>query len=196
MLIQPDRNELGDRRLDPKEGVAKQREKCIAQAGLKRLEGQDDLEDPSRTLGPRIQFSDFVTRLKRIIPSLTVRDGSPGSVALYAPMNKQELEDSVRAWQYDTKDLFFRSNKYVGGFPKQPMHEYSGLDLEEYTRLANKEIRGWRTVLIMLLEQGLVSYRQLVAEFGDVGLDRRGWRWREATQKWRHNSEAKFKGEN
>jgi hypothetical protein len=194
MLIQVDRNELGDKRLDEKENVARKREECIAMAGKKRLVGQDDLEDTSRVLGPRIPFADFVTRLKRIIPTLTVRDGLPGNVALYAPCNAKELEESERCWQHD-KPIFFRDNKYVGGFPKQPMHEYSSLEVEEYTRLANKEIRGWRTVLIMLLEQGLVSYEKVVKEFGDVGLDRRGWRWRESTQKWRDNPESKFQGE-
>lgn len=194
MLIQVDRNELGDKRLDPKEGVAQKREQCIAMAGKRRLAHQDDLEDPSRLLGPRIQFSDFVVRLKRIIPTLTVRDGSPGNVALYAPCNGKELEESEKCWQND-KPIFFRNNKYVGGFPKQPMHEYSSLEVEEFTLLANKEIRGWRTVLIGLLEQGLVSYNKVVKEFGDVGLDVRGWRWRESTQKWRNNPESTFQGE-
>lgn len=195
MLIQPDINELGDKRLDPKESVAQKREQCIKLAQHKLIDGQEDLEDPSRVLGPRIQFSEFVSRLKRIIPSLTVRDGLPGHVALYAPCTPKELDEQVRAWQHD-KDIFFRANKYVGGFPKQPIHEFSGLECEEYTRLANREIRGWRTVLIMLLEKGLVSYKKIVAEFGDVGTDRRGWRWREATQKWRNNPESKFQGAN
>ena len=194
MLIQPDRNELGDKRLDAKENVARKREECIAMAGARRLSHQDDLEDPSRVLGPRIQFSDFVARLKRLVPSLTVREGLPGHVALYAPCNAEELEAQVRAWQHD-KPIFFRDHKYVGGFPKQPMHEYSGLEVEDYTRLANKEIRGWRTVLMGLLEQGLVSYSKVVAEFGDVGTDKRGWRWRESTQKWRDNPTRKFQGE-
>jgi hypothetical protein len=164
-------------------------------AGRKRLANQDDLEDPSRMLGPRIPFSEFIARLKRLVPSLKVLDGLRGHVALYAPCNTKELEAAKRAWQHD-KPIFFRDNKYVGGFPKQPIHEYSGLDCEEYTRLANKEIRGWRTVLIMLLVQGLVSYKKTIAEFGDVGTDRRGWRWQEATRPWRNRPEDKFQGEN
>jgi hypothetical protein len=195
MLIQPDRNELGDKRLDPKEGVAQKREECIALAGTRRLAVQDDLEDPTRTMGPRLQVGEFVARLKRIAPSVIFRDSyvTPvcGDLALYAPRTAKELEDATRAWQND-KDTFFLHHKYVGGFPKKEIHEYSGLDVEEYTRLANKEIRGWRSILIMLLQQGLTSYRTVVDVFGDVGTDRRGWRWREATQKWRDNPEVKF----
>lgn len=202
MLIQTDKNELGDKRLDPKENVAKKREECIAAAGLKRLAGQDDLEDPSRTMGPRLQFSDIVAKLQRLVPSLRVLDGLPGNVALYAPRNRKEIEETepkFRQEQTDrilsgqkVQDVFFLNYKYVGGFPKKELHEFSGLDVEEYTRLANREQRGWRTVLIMLLQQGLVTYRAIIKEFGDVGTDRRGWRWREATQAWRDNPEAKF----
>lgn len=196
MLVQTDRNELGDRRLDPKENVAKKREECIAMAGMKRLAYQDDLEDPSRTMGPRLQFSEFVSRLKRIVPSLVVKDGMAGHVALYAPCNTEEVETRTLEWQNDKPD-FFRVYKYVGGFPKKEMHEFSGLDVEEYTRLANREIRGWRSVLIMLLEQGLVSYKKVIAEFGDVGTDRRGWRWLQSTWRYRNYPENRIKqGEN
>ena len=191
MLIQPDRHELGDKRLDPKENVARKREECIAAAQAKRINGQEDLEDPSRILGPRLQFGEMVARLKRLAPAVKILDGSPGNVALYAPRNRKELEDAERGWE-NKQDMFFLYNKYVGGFPKKELHEYSGLEVEEYTHLANKEIRGWRSVLIMLLQQGLVSYTQVAKEFGDVGSDRRGWRWLEATRLWRNNPEVKF----
>lgn len=191
MLIQPDRAELGDTRLDVKEGIAQKREQCIALAGKNRLQGQDDLEDPSRILGPRLQFSDFVSRLRRIVPSLKVLDGSPGNVALYAPRTSKEVADESESWD-NKRNIFFLHYKYVGGFPKKEIHEFSGLDLEEYTRLANKEIRGWRTVLIMLLQQGVASYRAVVKEFGDVGTDRRGWRWIEATREWRNTPTTCF----
>lgn len=191
MLIQPDRAELGDTRLDVKEGIAQKREQCIALAGKNRLQGQDDLEDPSRILGPRLQFSDFVSRLRRVVPSLKVLDGSPGNVALYTPRNSKEVADESESWD-NKRNIFFLHYKYVGGFPKKDIHEFSGLDLEEYTRLANKEIRGWRTVLIMLLQQGVVSYSAVVKEFGDVGTDRRGWRWIEATREWRNTPTTCF----
>jgi hypothetical protein len=191
LLIQADSRELGDFRLDPIEGVAQKREECIRMAGKKRLVNQDDLEDPSRTMGPRLQFSEVVSKLRRLVPSLRVLDGSPGNVALYAPRNSAEFAGAQRGWQND-RDIFFLRYKYVGGFPKHELHEYSGLDVEEYTRLPNKEIRGWRSVLIMLLQQGLVSYRAVIKEFGDVGTDKRGWRWNEQTQKWRNNPEVAF----
>lgn len=190
MLIQPDRHELGDTRLDPAENVAKQREELLAIEAKKRLYRQDELEDPSRALGPRLEFSEVVSRLKRLIPTLRVLDGSPGNVALYVPRNRKELDEATVAWQHD-KDVFFLRYKYVGGFPKHELQEYSTVDIDT-SRLPTKEHRGWRSVLIPLLQQGLVSYRAVIKQFGDVGMDRRGWRWREQTADWRNNPEASF----
>lgn len=190
MLIQPDINELGDKRLDPKEGVAQKREQCLGMAAKKRLPGQDELEDPSRALGPRMQFTEVISKLKRLIPGLTVMDGSPGNVALYFPLNRKELEDVQRGWQND-KPIFFLYNKYVGGFPKTELQEYSTVDIDN-AMLATKEHRGWRSVLITLIKQGVISYQAAVNEFGDVGTDKRGWRWLEQTQKWRNNPTVKF----
>jgi hypothetical protein len=190
LLIQPDINELGDLRLDPKEGVAQKREECLSMAAKKRLYKQEELEDPTRALGPRLQFSEVVSKLRRIVPTIKVLDGSPGSVALYTPRTHQEIKDAMRGWQND-RDYFFLKYKYVGGFPKCELQEYSTVDIDN-AMLPTKENRGWRSVLIPLIQQGLVSYRTVVNEFGDVGTDRRGWRWNEQTQKWRNNPEVAF----
>lgn len=201
MLVQVDRNELGDKRLNPAEAVAKAREECLALASKKRIAGQDELEDPDRAFGPRLQFTEVITKLRRIIPTLKVLDGSPGNVALYAPRDNKEIEGIREQWDQENadavlrgrkaQDVFFLLHKYVGGFPKEDIQEYGTVDVDN-ARLATKEHRAWRTVLIMLIEQGVVCYRDVVNEFGDVGTDRRGWRWRELTQKWRNNPEVSF----
>lgn len=190
MLIQPDRNELGDKRLDPAETVAKKRQECLDMAAKKRLPHQEDLEDQTRALGPRLQFAEMVAKLKRIVPAMVVKDGLPGNVALYFPRNRKELEEATLAWQND-KDTFFLSYKYVGGFPKTELQEFSTVDVDN-AMLATREHRGWRTVVLTLIKQGVVSYNAVVREFGDVGSDQRGWRWREQLRPWRNNPEASF----
>jgi hypothetical protein len=190
MLIQPDRMELGDKRLDPKESVAAKREECLAMAATKRLPHQEDIEDPTRAFGPRIPFPEMVAKLRRIAPAMVVRDGLPGNVALYVPRNRKELEDATREWQND-KDTFFLSYKYVGGFPKKELQEFSTVDIDN-ARLATKEHRGWRTVVMTLIKQGVVSYSKATREFGDVGTDKRGWRWQEQLKQWRNNPEVCF----
>lgn len=177
MLVQTDIHELGDGRLNPEESVAKHREELLAIEAKKRLYGQEELEDPSRALGPRLQFTSFISRLRRLIPSLKVLDGSPGSVALYVPLTQHELAEAMLAWRND-RDIFFLHHKYVGGFQKIELQEYSTVDIDS-SRLATKEHRGWRSVLINLITQEVVSYRAVVKEFGDTGSDQRGWRWRE-----------------
>lgn len=184
MLVQCDRNELGDARLNDVESVAREREKCLSLAAQKRIAGQDELEDPMRAFGPRLQHSEFIARLKRIIPALKVVDGSPGNVALYFPRNRKEFAEAEESWTAD-KDFFFLKYKYVGGFPKEELQEYGTVDIDN-ARLATKEHRAWRTVLINLIEQGVVSYNVVKKEFGDTGSDKRGWRWRELLQGYKN----------
>lgn len=195
MLIQPDRHELGDKRLSPDEAVYQKREECLAMAAMKRIAGQAELEDPLRALGPRLQFSEFVSRLRRLAPALTFKDGSHGNLALYFPRNRKEIEERKPEWEQEQvdrsarclsrQDPFFLYNKYVGGFPKSELQEYSTVDIDN-AMLATKEHRGWRTVLINLITQGVVTYKAVVKEFGDTGSDKRGWRWREQLQSFKN----------
>lgn len=193
MLIQPDINELGDKRLDPKESVAQKREECLSMAARKRIHKQDELEDAARALGPRIGYGEMVRKLRKLVPSLKFLDGSPGNIAVYAPRDRGEIEQRFYQWYQEQEeaaargrkrqDSFFLYYKYVGGFPKSELQEYTTIDIDN-ANLGTKEHRSWRTVLIGLIRQGLVSYASVIKEFGDVGHDRRGWRWRDSLRKW------------
>lgn len=188
MLIQPDRNELGDKRLNDVEMVAREREKCLAMAAKKRLPHQEDIEDPTRAFGPHLQFGEFITRLRRVLPELKVLDGSLGNVALYVMRDRKEIAEREPEWLQEQtdrvlegkkmQDRFFLDHKYVGGFAKSDLQEYSTVDIDN-AMLATKENRGWRSVLMNLITAKVVSYDKVVKEFGDTGLDQRGWRWRE-----------------
>jgi hypothetical protein len=201
MLVQPDIHELGDKRLDPTESVAKQREECLAMAAKKRIFMQDELEDPTRALGPRIQSGEMVCKLRKLIPSVKVLDGMPGHLALYVPRHRGEIEARLDEWEQEQveastrgrkrQNQFFLYHKYVGGFPKSELQEFTTIDIDN-ANLGTKEHRSWRTVLIGLLRQGLISYADVVREFGDVGSDSRGWRWRDSTRLWRNHPTLKF----
>lgn len=195
-LVEADINELGDKRLDPIESVASQREKALQQASQYKIAKQEELEDQNRSLGPRLQYTELISRLKRAIPALKVMDGSPGNIALYFPRDRKELEEATNNWDYlEGKDTFFLQYKYVGGFPKAEIPEYSTIDIDT-SHLPTKEHRGWRSVLITLLKAGAVPYEKLLKEFGDVGTDKRGWRWQDQTAKWRSNPTAQFTSSN
>jgi hypothetical protein len=197
MLVEVDKNELGDKRLNPEEAVCRERESLLQKAGHYRIDGQDELEDPERACGPRLQYTEVISRIKREAPSLKVVEGSPGSVALYFPRTAKDLEHTIREWDWEhdnKRDPFFRHHRYVGGFPKQEMAEYSTVDVDT-SMLPTREKRGWRSVLMALVKQGCLSYAQAVRAFGEVGSDKRGWRWNQQLHPWKSNPNRAFKFE-
>jgi hypothetical protein len=206
-LVQVDPMELGDHRLDPKESVAREREALLDKVSKKQIAGQKELEDFERSRGNRLQFTEIIGRLKREITDLKVLEGSPGNVALYFPRDGADREATRNEidWMNPPKDIgFFVHFKYVGGMPKTEIPEYgsvdidtSGLPTREGWMEGGRFIQGhsWRTTLIMLMKAGAISYNACVEQFGDVGTDKRGWRWREQTAPWRNNPDEKFRHE-
>lgn len=188
MLVETDIHELGDKRLNPEEAVIREREDLLRNASRNKLSAQKELEDPSRSGGPRIQFSEFCSKLRRAIPEIRVVRGSPGNVALYFPRDHKEYESAAAEWE--GRDRFFLTYKYVGGFAKDDIHEYSHVILDS-SNLPIREVRGWRSVLLALLEQGTVSYRKLIKEFGEAH-GKRAWRWAEQSRRWRAQPDSKF----
>jgi len=177
------------------------REKCLSMAARKRVHKQDELEDVQRALGHRIHSGEMVRKLRKLIPTLKFIKGSPGNIAVYAPRHGGEIAARFYEWYQEQEeaasrgrkrqDKFFLLYKYVGGFPEGEMQEYTTIDVDN-ANLGTKEHRSWRTVLMGLLRQGLVSYASVVKEFGDVGTDRRGWRWNDTTRKWRNTPSLRF----
>jgi hypothetical protein len=188
MLVQPDKNELGDKRLDPKESVVKYREELLRDISHRKMYKQEEMT-PERSSGSRLQYTELISRLRRVCPTIKAVDGSPGNIALYFPRSTKELEQATQEWQYD-RDKFYLVNKYVAGFPKQEIPEFSHFLLDT-DGIPTREYRGWRSILIVLLKQGVISYRGAVREFGEA-LGQRGWRWQMETQKWRHLPDTKF----
>lgn len=173
MLIVPDINELGDKRLNGAENVAKQRELALKQASANRIEGQDELEKQERSAGPRLHFSEIIKRIRECNPHIQAIDGSPGNVALYIPKKSDDMDYG----EPDPKGEFFTDHKYAGGMPKDWLPEFSHVVLDT-SLLPVREIRGWRSVLITLIRAGAISYRQAVNQFGEA---RGQWsgRWHE-----------------
>lgn len=188
--VEPHSVELGDKRLNVDEAVVRKREECLSMVANRRLGRQEELEDEERGSGPRLQFTEIISRLKCELPQLKVVDGAPGSVALYFPRTDAEFKEARAEWEWG-RDEFFLYHKYVGGFPKQEIPEYSTIEIDT-SLLPTREKRGWRSILITLLKQGVISYNAAVRQFGDVGTDRRGWRWIEQTHKWRQRPTKAF----
>lgn len=194
-MVETDIHELGDRRLNPEEGVIRERESLLKKVSMYRVDGQDELEDKKRQYGARISFQSFISRLQKLNSQLSARDGSPGNIALYAPRTPEELNEALR--EGGQNDIFFIFNKYVGGFPKCDIPEYGYLDLDT-SLLPTREgwmdngkfVQGhsWRSVLMGLIKAGVISYQSAINEFGDPSLDPRSTRWFKELGEWRKSS--------
>jgi hypothetical protein len=175
MLIQPDKNELGDKRLSPEESVAKERASLLDILNKRNIHGHDDLIQADRSQGSRLHYGELITRLRRLCPSLLVKDGIEGNVALYIRKSQNEMAASG----YDlSMPQWYNENKYATGFPKGWIPEWGHLTTDTDNR-AEHEIRGWRSVLIALIKTRAITYAAAVNEFGDPSGDQRAQYWME-----------------
>lgn len=176
MLITDIQN-LGDSRLNPEEGLAKLREENLALAAQKKIQGQDELEDVNRSGGSRMPWKELIFRLTKCNPTLQFRDGTPGNVAAYIPKNRYELAEG----DYDpSRSDFGNDHKYISGFPKDWIPEFSHITVDE-RGLPKREIRGWRTILISMIQAGAITYRDAVKQFGEAN-GQRSNRWHQLLQ--------------
>ncbi len=193
-LVEPDINELGDKRLNPEEAVAREREALLKKASAFRMPDQDEMEQPEREYGPRLSSDALLGRLRTIAPQLSARDGAPGHISLYYPRRGDELDEAIREGVgLESNDpIFFLHNKYVGGFPKEDIPEYSYVDIDSSLVATHEHTRSWRSVLIGLLKAGVISYSQAVQAFGDPANDQRSKRWFRETLEWRTAPDRAF----
>jgi hypothetical protein len=166
MLIQPDKHELGDLRLDLKEGTAKAREENIQIASKYRIPDQDTLEKIGMALGQVMDWKAFVNKLLTLSPNLVVEKGGyPNAVAVRV-IKKNEFGETKK--------------EYVSGFLMERMPEFSSVILDE-NKLPKREIRGWRTVLEALIRSGAITQKQCDLKFGPA-LGQRAVLWDRAQQ--------------
>ncbi len=174
MLIEPNRSQLGDRHLSPEEAVIREREQLLNMEARKKIWGQAELEDPDRSSGPRLYYTEIIRRLLKLNPSLKIQDGSDGQVAIYRPKRYDEYDmeqfdwRAPMSWRWDFE--------YVTGMEKGYIPQYSHVELDT-SNLVKREIRGWRSVLIALIKARAITYRGAIQEFGDPAGDQRSGRW-------------------
>lgn len=75
--------------------------------------------------------------------------------------------------------------KYVSGFNKGWLREFSAIAVDERNLQLGDELRGWRTVLLRLLSAGIIEWNQALHAFGDSeGIN--AYRWNMYTQQFRN----------
>lgn len=177
MLIQTDIEELGDKRLNPDEAVYREREELLKLAATRKISGQAELEDAERSCGPRLSWQEVIRRLRLCNPQLQFHDAQVSrDIAVYRPKNRVELE-ADRYERDPEKREWWNDHKYVGGFPKQDLPEYSHVILDS-SNLPVREIRGWRSVLMSIIKANGITYASAVQQFGEA-IGHRSGRWHE-----------------
>jgi hypothetical protein len=166
-LVVDNHLELGDKRLDEKEALAKIKEDNIALRAKDKIPGQAQLQDVQAALGTPMSYKELILRLKKMVPALVIQDGGVQNAV------------AVRIFR-DNGDGEGPRLTYLTGFYKTILPEYSTVTVDEHG-VALHENRGWRTVLLALMKQNVVSYRNVVKAFGNA-MGQRSNRWHEQLQ--------------
>jgi hypothetical protein len=180
-FVETDIRELGDGRLSAAEACERETESLLAIEAKKRIWMQDELEDPERQSGQRLNWTEVIRRLRRCNPGIVpYESNTPGDIALLVRKKPHEFT----AADAELPNGFLRDHKYITGFPRQELPEYSYVTLDS-SLLPTREVRGWRSVLLSLVRSGVISYPAAIQEFGDPRGDQRSTRWSEQTKEFR-----------
>lgn len=125
------------------------------------LENQEDLMDEAAARGTPLPYQELIAKLEKLNPRLLFRDGGyPGAIACYTPV---VTEDGLQGL------------KYVTGFMKSVLPEHSTVEVDE-DGCPTKENRGWRSVVLALAKQRLISKKDADSVFGPA-LGQMSRRW-------------------
>lgn len=153
MLILTDSSDLGDKKLSHEEGVAKLKEGNRQLASAHKIPNQTLLENKDMAQGAEMHPADLIRRIVKLNGELIVEQGGiPNAVA-------------VRKFALDEDGVL--AKKYLTGFyVDRALPEFSSVICDN-NGLPIREIRGWRTVLLALMNAGALTYEQVKTEFGE-----------------------------
>jgi hypothetical protein len=137
---------------------------------LYRLSDHVLFTDSETRRGFSMHSSEFIARVQKLNPLIYVR-------------HQLNFEDDWGLYADIGGKLV-----YLSGFPKGWMSEFSWAPTDERD-LPTEEKRGWRTVLVLLMGKGLLTYPEVVEEFGESeGFNSE--RWAVYTQPYRNRDEG------
>jgi hypothetical protein len=152
MLVKADKSMLGDKYLRDREAVAKVKEENAAAAAQNKIPDQDILEKREMAMGLMLQPNELIRRLEKLNPKIIIEAGGVrNAVAVRYP--KPQEDGTIE-------------KAYVTGFyVDAPLPEFSSVIVDS-KGLPVRELRGWRSVLLALYRQKIVTLKQLELSFG------------------------------
>ncbi len=161
------------------EELCRQKEMSKEMVKEYRFYNQEDLLDTPSRKGRVLNCLEFLKMLETIRPaylSANIRRGLTG-LAVYHPKDIQTADGVKRVdWQY------------VCGVQVGFMWEYSVVWLDAHNLPLNEKWRGWRTVLLRLIQQGHVTEKQALEVFGEP-TPAGAKRYQEQLYYWRNRKE-------
>jgi hypothetical protein len=148
------------------EAVDKAREDTKKQASANRIPDQSLLENHDMARGSELEANELIRRLERLDPKILIQKGGiEGAVAVRYPLPDENGDIKPQ---------------YVTGFYLQKLPEYSSVTLDNMG-LPHREVRGWRSVLMALIDRGILDRGKVDLLFGPASGQRTGL-WYRALQ--------------
>ncbi len=148
-------------------------EKIEPQLETYRLYDHNDLKDFHKRSGRWIHSSELIYQVTRLNPRI---------------ITEQQL-NYPNEWGFYL-DVCGRK-KYVSGFPKGWLREFTAIVVDQRNLMDGDEIRGWRAVLVRLMGLGLLSWAQVIETFGNSE-GATSERWQRFTWVFREGCAAKI----
>jgi hypothetical protein len=173
-LTRQDTEKLRDTMLSADEAVAaKQEEITTIRQHKGRKSDWEEYADAKRRMGKVLHHSEFIRRLRTIIPTLTVTDGRVrGTLTLLMIRSTpvKEIPDYAGTFKF-----YAPCPIYIGWIHAGWMPEYE-IDLIDDDQCAIGQKRGWRTILLRMI----VRWNKKLKVNGDPELDIHGVAIRES----------------
>lgn len=164
MLLDPYGNKLGDKRLSKEEALAKLKEETDKRLEQSRLRNQEEYKDFERRLGKGMLHTELYEKVRRLNPNII--------------METSNNDPNVAGFYLATSE----GKKFICAFHKGFMPEFSIIEVDERDR-PKLERRGWRTVLLRLIQQHCLRKADVEQVFGRVfAQDERGRNWKIYTE--------------
>jgi hypothetical protein len=154
--------------ISPAEATKKAFEDTAKLAAKNKHPDQALLENRDMARGYEMEVGDLITKIQKLNPRIQIRKGGvKNAVAVYIPVPVSEANPL--------------GLKYTSGFYiDSRLSEYSSVTVDQFG-VAHKETRGWRTVLLSLIEAGALDRRKVDLAFGPA-LGKRTDLWYRALQ--------------
>ena len=114
------------------------------------------IKNAAARTGRRMHHSELILRLRKLLPGLLIMDGNfAGELAMFRTFGQPQPR------------LEGRSFEYLGFMPTGVMPEYSIYHFDARNVPDREEQRGWRTVLLKFVNNGMLTEEQVNRYFGE-----------------------------